>query len=91
MGLKLELDPVEEAEALWEEHLPAWEAWCAVSGQWRCVPLSGMAGARVVWVGLDYAAAKAGLDLAGIAVTPELWADVRAIEEGANEGLNRGR
>jgi hypothetical protein len=45
--------------------------------------------ARVVWIGLDYAAARAGLELAGLEVTPEVWADLRAIEEGAIEGMNR--
>lgn len=91
MGLTLDLEPIEETEALWDEHLPAWEAWCAVSGQWRSIPLSGFGGATVIWVGLDYAAAQAGLTLAGIAPTPDLWAEVRVIEEGAKKGLNRGR
>lgn len=46
-------------------------------------------GAKVIWVGLDYGAARAALDLAGLTVTPETWADVRAIEGGAIEELNR--
>lgn len=53
--------------------------------QWRALPQFG---ARPVWLGLDYSAAEAGLRLAGIAVTPELWADVREIEQGALEALN---
>jgi hypothetical protein len=69
--------------------VPAWTAWCAVSGQWRTAGLGTMEQARVVWIGLDYAAARVGLELAGIEVTPEVWADLRAIEEGAIEGMNR--
>ena len=88
-GLTIEGDNTAHGEGLWEDHLPAWAAWCAVSGQWRTVPLSGNWGGKVIWVGLDYAAAHAALDLAGLTVTPEIWADVRAIEGGAIEELNR--
>jgi hypothetical protein len=45
--------------------------------------------AWLFWMGLDYGAAKAGLELAGIEVTPETWADLRVIEEGAIEEMNR--
>lgn len=88
-GLTLELDLPDEETGLWAEHLPAWRAWCEVSGQWRTIALSTEAGARVVWVGLDYAAAKSGLEMAGISVTPACWAEIRLIEEGATEELNR--
>lgn len=91
MGLTLEIDDVETGDGLWEEHLPAWSAWCAVSMQWRTEVLSGLAGARLIWLGLDYVAAKAGIELSGVEVTPEIWAEVRVIEEGAVEELNRGR
>lgn len=90
MGLQLQLEADGDAAfGLWEEHLPAWEAWCAVSGQWRTETLSTAEEARVVWLGLDYTAARAGLDLAGIEMTPEVWDDVRAIEAGAIEEMNR--
>lgn len=39
--------------------------------------------------GLDYGAAEAALRLAGIAMTPELWLQVRLIEDGAVEARNR--
>lgn len=68
---------------IWAEHELAWEAWCAVSGQWRTTALSTLEAARIVWHGLDYTAAKAGFDLAGIEVTPDLWDEVRVIEAGA--------
>jgi hypothetical protein len=75
-----------EAEAgLWPEHLPALEAFLAVRSQWRMVARFG---APPLFVGLDYTAAESGLRMAGIAVTPELWTEVRLIEEGAIEALN---
>lgn len=59
-------------------------AFLAVSGQWRIVA----AGDSQLWKGLDYTAVKAGLDLAGIAVTPAEWADVQIIEAAATAALN---
>jgi hypothetical protein len=38
-------------------------------------------------IGLDYAAARAGLEAEGIEVTPEVWRDLRAIEAGAVQGF----
>ncbi len=70
-------------EPVWRENLPALEAFLAVSGQWRVAP-DGR------FIGLDHAAARAGFDLAGIAMTPDLWSDIRLIEGGAREGLNGG-
>jgi hypothetical protein len=55
-------------------------AFLAVCNQWRVVP-AGLAGARVI--GLDYTAARAGLRLAGIGITPDLWAAVQVIEGAA--------
>jgi hypothetical protein len=43
----------------------------------------------VIWLGIDYTAARAALDLAGLRVTPEVWDEVRTIEEGAVEEMNR--
>ncbi len=39
--------------------------------------------------GLDYAGARAGLGLAGLNVTPDLWSDVQVIEAAAVAALNR--
>ncbi len=89
MGLTLDLTPPDEEEGLWPEHEPAWRAWCAVCGQWRTEALSTMTTARVIWIGLDYSAARAALDLAGMEMTPALWAEVRAIEQGAVKELNK--
>lgn len=89
MGLALDLAGDAE-DGLWPEHLPAWQAWCAISGQWRTQVISGLSAPRVIWLGLDYTAARAGLELAGIEMHPDLWAEVRTIETGAIEELNRG-
>lgn len=42
----------------------------------------------VYWMGLDYSAAKAGLELSGIEVTPALWAGLRTMERAARDALN---
>ena len=39
-------------------------------------------------MGLDYGAVRAGLDLAGIVLTPAQWADVQMIEAGAKAARN---
>lgn len=82
----LEVPEAEDDEGLWEEHAPALSAFLVVSGQWRTRP-TGMGGSR--WIGLDYGAARAGFDLAGLTVSPAVWADVREIEAGALDELNR--
>lgn len=86
-GLTLPPPEEEPAVEVWTEVEAAVRAFLAVSGQWRAAA-GGMGG--VIWVGLDYTAARAGLDLAGITVTPEDWARVRLIEAGARAELNRG-
>lgn len=71
----------DQSTAVWPDAAPALDAFLAVAGQWRVTP-SG----RVI--GLDYAAVRAGLELAGIELTPEVWSDVQHIEQGALVGLN---
>ena len=69
---------------LWACHLPAINAFLAVANQWR-----SMQGARRAHVvGLDYAAVRAGLDMAGITLSPDEWADFRVIEGAASAALN---
>ena len=89
MGLSLPPDEEPAAVEIWEDHIPAWNAWCAIGGQMRGLSISTLAGAYVEWLGLDYGAAKAGLDLAGIEVSPKIWNEVRVIEGAAIEELNR--
>ncbi|MEJ0012788.1 MAG: DUF1799 domain-containing protein [Bauldia sp.] len=71
---------------LWPEHEAAVRAFMAVCGsQWRAaISPTG----RIVYLGLDYAGARAGLDAAGIDVTPELWADLQTMEHAAAAALN---
>lgn len=75
-------------EGIWAENEPAYIAFLHVSGQWRTAS-RGLGGTH--WVGLDYTAVKHGLDLAGVTVTPATWMDLRLIENGALEELNRER
>ena len=70
---------------VWPENMPIVDAWLAIASQWRTVAL---ADGRVHWIGLDYAAAKAGLELAAITVTGSLWAGVCAMERAASAALN---
>ncbi len=77
--------PVEDAtNGVWPEHAATVEAFLAIAGQWRMV--AGMGG--MLALGLDYAGAQAGLELAGIEATPALWADIRVIEAGAKAAMN---
>lgn len=70
---------------LWPEHVAAVETFLAISGQWRVLPRWG---APPHYLGLDYAAAEAGLRLAGVTVSPARWEEVRLIECGAMAELN---
>jgi hypothetical protein len=69
------------SEGLWPEHLPALDAFLAISGQWRQGPDGHV-------LGLDYTAVRAGFALSGIEMTPDLWSDVQSIETGARAALN---
>lgn len=72
-------------DGIWEDHVPALEAFLAVATQWRVIA-GGLGGSQVI--GLDYTACEAGLRLAGVEMTPGLWAEVRVIESGAIAAMN---
>jgi Phage related hypothetical protein (DUF1799) len=72
-------------EAVWAINEPAVEAFLICSTQWRLVALSN---GPVRTIGLDYAGARPALDMSGIDVTPELWADLQVIERGAIAARN---
>lgn len=74
-------EPGTSDEGIWVEHLDAFNAFLAVSSQWR------VGGNQ--FLGLDYSAVKAGFEFAGIALSSSDWADFRLIEAGAREELNR--
>lgn len=40
------------------------------------------------FLGLDYAGARAGLECAGHAITPDLWADILIMEKAATRAAN---
>lgn len=73
--------------AVWQDNLEALNAFLRISTQWNTIGV-GMAG--IFTVGLNYANAKAGLELAEIPVTPDLWDDILVIEAGALSALNEG-
>lgn len=74
---------------VWPWHLPALEAWDAVSGQWAVVAVpGGMGPGRLLWMGLDAARAQAALALAGHALALDDWNRLREIARGAAEVLN---
>jgi Phage related hypothetical protein (DUF1799) len=75
-----------QRDGLWADHLDAFTAFLAVCTQWcRITPGDG----TVRLGGLDYAGVRAGLDMAGIVMTPEAWAQLQAIERGARDAWNR--
>jgi hypothetical protein len=73
---------------VWPQNSDAVSAFLAVATQWRTTLAPGPRGARLVWLGLDYAAAKVALDAVGIAVTAELWAALTIMELAARAALN---
>jgi hypothetical protein len=78
-------DDADDQDGVWPENLPALTAFMRIQTQWVVAGI-GMAG--LLTIGLNYASAKAGLELAGIDVTPELWDDILVIEAGAVPALN---
>ena len=75
----------EESAGVWPDNIPALEAFCAVSTQWRMIAL---ADGREKAVGLDYPAVRAGREMAGTEVTPVLWSALQMIEIGARAAMN---
>ncbi len=72
-------------DGIWEDNVAALEGFLAVCTQWRYLAL---ADGSVLRTGLDYTAVRAGFDLAGVAMTPELWTHIQLIEFGAKEASN---
>lgn len=81
----LVLDALESERGIWPDNVPAITAFLAVDGQWRSVPAPF---GGFILLGLDYAAVVAGLQMAGISATPEIWADLCVIEAAAKNALN---
>jgi hypothetical protein len=82
-------DAAGEPVAIWPVNLPIVEAFLVVASQWRVIPIGGgMTAGRLLFLGLDYAGARAGIEAAGLCITPELWAGVRIMEAEARSTLN---
>lgn len=74
----------DEAE-IWPEHLQAWEVYSTCDNQWRVV--AGMGG--VYYQGLELSSVTTAMELCGVEDRRTCMAQVRAIESGAREVLNR--
>lgn len=65
----------------------ALNAFLAVSTQWR---VTGPGDGTLRRTGLDYQGVRAGLEMAGVAMTPALWSDLQLIEAGALQADREG-
>lgn len=63
----------------------------AASTQWRVVTVSGMAGGRLVYLGLDYPAVEVTARMAGIPTGPGRFEELRDMEAAAARILNEHR
>ncbi len=87
-----------EFARIWPDNIATVEAFLSIATQWRVVacsmggaigPGGGAIGPAIpIYIALDYAAVRAGLDAEGIAVTPELWRGLRVMEQAAAAALN---
>jgi Phage related hypothetical protein (DUF1799) len=82
------LAPASAPFEVWPENAPAVAAFLSACSQWRVATLSNMERARIVYLGLDYAGARIAIEAAGIAITPQLWADLCVMEAAACAALN---
>lgn len=74
-----------EGFQVWPVNMPVVRAWNAIDTQWRTETL---ADGRVHWIGLDYAAVRAGYDMGGLRIEPRIWAGVQLMERAASVVLN---
>lgn len=86
---------IDEQDGVWPENWTAVLAFLAVSSQWRVTSIGGGGGgfapvipARPLFIGLDYSAAKVGLEAEGFVITPDLWRSLRCIEAEACAAIN---
>lgn len=78
----------EETGRCWPRHRRVLDRFLAVSSQWRTA--SGGMGAPV-YLGLDYASAKAALDGLGHDMTPDDWHGLQVMEAAAASAINEAR
>lgn len=85
-GIPADALPEEDHDdGVWPENVEAVRVWLSIASQWRTAPLGEVG---LLWLGLDYAAVRAGLALSRIKVTPDLWDQIRLVEAGAKAALN---
>jgi hypothetical protein len=72
--------PVDADCHVWAENWPAWRAFLSVQTQW----ITGMSGPT----GLDYGRVEAGLRMAGVQVTPELFDKLHILERAVLQALS---
>jgi hypothetical protein len=70
---------------VWPENWDTVAAFVAISTQWRAL---AMPTGHIRYMGLDYTGARAGLDAAGVEVTPELWTGIRIMEDAGRAAAN---
>ncbi|MCF1744618.1 DUF1799 domain-containing protein [Paradevosia shaoguanensis] len=78
------------AGTVWRVNEPAVRAFAFSATQWRTTQLRTETGAKIYWIGLDYAGVRAGLDGLGVPITPDLWAGLMVMENEAQKALNEG-
>lgn len=81
-GIELALGPKDEPFDIWPENHAAWQAFQRVQTQWAS---GGMGGPT----GLDYTRVRAGLQMAGVEVTAEIFEGLRLIEASALGAFNK--
>mgnify|MGYP000722092218 CR=1 FL=1 len=81
LGLPFDEAPEQAVkEGIWHQHVEALEAFLDVATQFNRISL---ADGRIRTLGLDYSNARSAWDLAGLNITPALFAQVQLIERGA--------
>lgn len=80
------------SDGVWAENAAAVSAFIAASSQWRVASIGGgFVPAALIYIGLDYAGVRIGIEAAGITITPDMWSRVRIMEAAACAALNENR
>lgn len=73
---------------LWAMHRRAFDALRAAGTQWRTRLMVTDQGLRELVIGLDYAGVGVALDMLGLQLTPNEWAQLRVLERAAAASFN---
>ena len=65
--------------------MPVVDLWLTISTQWLT---ESLVDGRLHFIGLNYGGVRAGLDMAGRAVSPGEWAGIQVMERTASAALN---